>query len=667
MKWTIKARINLFTVILAVIGIVCGLYAFFAADRGITMAEVLVKDYLEVNKYASRFASNVVAINSSVLSYIETGDDMYKNRASEYMQVPNISSMRKIVDMPGGAEKFGDLGSMITSTAEVTTSWENINFAIFDVSKEMKETGNSLLKKYGELGELNESLLSSAGQVMSRSAASGDEAAVMKMYEMTGVSQEIKLLFYEMETAIGSSIKGSVSEKDINAMLESFAVLEKDFNRVTSAVTLPRTVELAKRINAIMADVRKEYAKFIELCKKFNELQNARIETFPKVSDSANAIAADINNHIMEQSELIAATQVRTKMISVILVIMAVAFAAMVMILLAKTISAPMRNFVGMVQGLTSGDGDLTKRIPVNGQDELAELAHYFNRFIENVQAIIAEVKSSSNEVASANSQLAATMEELSATFDSQSKQVEEMVHSMDAIRSIAKSTSDVLDNNMGVLDKAAEKTAEGSEQLGTVKTDMEKIREQTLTLSDTIVRLGESSSQIGGILTVINDITNQTNLLALNAAIEAARAGEAGRGFAVVADEVRKLAERTSKATGEIETIVSSFRSESESASEEMNLSVQSVEHGMSSIESTSSGFVSVVESVTGLHKDTEEVSGSVRNQYATIQDVADSAQLIAKSIEESNLAVSEVTSTVSHLQQRTESLKELISRFTV
>ena len=310
---------------------------------------------------------------------------------------------------------------------------------------------------------------------------------------------------------------------------------------------------------------------------------------------------------------------------------------------------------------------DLTVRIESKTDDELGHIAKGVNVFISSMESVIKEVRDSVEEVASANNQLAATMEELSTTFDSQAHQVSEMVDGMGQVSNISKNTSNALETNMQFLETTADNTRKEAENLDQVSNDMGDIERDTISLSETIRHLSESSAQIGNILNVINDIANQTNLLALNAAIEAARAGEAGRGFAVVADEVRKLAERTQHAIGEVETIINELARDSENASNAMNKSVASVQEGAGNIQSVTGEIKRAVEDVTNLYTDMKPISQSVSDQYVTIQSVVDNAQVVAAGIEESNAAVNEVNNTVSHLQQRTERLKRLIEQFRV
>ena len=353
--------------------------------------------------------------------------------------------------------------------------------------------------------------------------------------------------------------------------------------------------------------------------------------------------------------------------VSIAAIIVLIAVVGMVVLyILLRNMLSPLARHAKEIYRLAENK-DLSTRLKIERDDEIGNILKAINVLNDSTNVIVNEVRSSIIEVASANDELASTMEELSTTFNSQSEQVTTMVEGIEGISNISKNTSDALSNNMDSLEKTAEATRHETEKLDSVSVKMGGIEEDTITLSETINNLSERSNQIGNILEVINDIANQTNLLALNAAIEAARAGEAGRGFAVVADEVRKLAERTQHATKEIEDIINGLLRDSEEAKVAMDKSVTSVHDGTTNITGVATEIKRAVENVTLLYTAMRPVAESVSEQYITIQSVVDNAQVIAAGLEESNAAVNEVNNTVSHIQQRTDNLKSLIEQFKI
>ena len=307
--------------------------------------------------------------------------------------------------------------------------------------------------------------------------------------------------------------------------------------------------------------------------------------------------------------------------------------------LMARSVTRPILGVAHMLEDIASGEGDLTRRLAYDKQDELGQLAGWFNRFLDKLQPIIAEVKRSVQDARGTADQSAAIATETSAGMEQQYRQVDQVAtasHEMsataqDVARSAAQAAQAARDADQATRDglTVIDRT---TRNIGELAADMSTAMAQ-------VEGLAVNSEKIGSVLEVIRGIAEQTNLLALNAAIEAARAGEAGRGFAVVADEVRNLARRTQESVEETRLVIEQLQNGTEEVVGSMG---NSYRQAQGSVEQ-------VGQAVTALRQIGDAVTV-----------ISDMNLQIASAAEEQSAVAEEINSNVATIRDVTESLSE-------
>ena len=539
-----------------------------------------------------------------------------------------------------------------------------------------KDTSVSLLNQRAKLNgtqnQLNKSLegfitsatafLNSIYDNILNSANPEVERRIPRVKDMVGVIGGMKDAIAEVNRSIYTS-----DGEQKNDVIKNIDNIKNTVERLYNQTKVPTTKELAKKS-------LDETDKMLKLTKKIyieigrmNQMKNDEIASSTSVRDYINSTNAMASGLMVEASNYIVSIANKIFILIFISMLVGSMVAFAIVLFLIVDIVRPLNKFIILIKNLTEGDGDLTKRVEANTKDEFGILAGYINTFIQNVQHIIKEVQVVSHEVTSGSNELASVAEELQSTFQSQTEQISGISTNMINLSSLSEQVSNSLTQSSERLQNTTSLTQEGAISLASIRKEMKTISENTNNLAQTISSLSESSEDIGRILTVINDIADQTNLLALNAAIEAARAGEAGRGFAVVADEVRKLAERTSQATNEISAIINTFQQESDSAAKNMATTSKSIDDGSNKVEKTLSDFKDVVEGINNANNDIVSITSMVDRQNNSIQDVTNNTGSINAGITQSNVAILEVTKTIDHLQHKTSDLEKILDQFKV
>lgn len=403
----------------------------------------------------------------------------------------------------------------------------------------------------------------------------------------------------------------------------------------------------------------------------------------------------ELQNKLLEQqrSEVTAAADA-AKQGLLIGIIVDTILGLLIAFFIKRSISSPIRKLVSSVAVVA--DGDLTQDdITVKSKDEIKDLAMAFNRMKQNLQSLIGSISNNVIHVTSSAEELSASTEEVTRTS-------QEMNSNMDMISAGAETSAVSARESSLAMEETAlgvHRIAESTQLLNESAADTEKlardrgeavklasdqmavIYESSNLTSELIKRLSEQTIEIEKMTNIITDITEQTNLLALNAAIEAARAGEHGKGFAVVADEVRKLAEQSKASANQIVTLTAGIQGDTKNVERAVSDSLKNVEQGVKVIDEAGDAFISIIEAVQSMSAQiadisaaTEEISASAEQVSASIQEIATSAGEASGQTGQSSAAVQEQLATIEEidkvahdLSRQAMSLQETIQEFKV
>ncbi|GAB0149693.1 methyl-accepting chemotaxis protein [Marichromatium sp. PS1] len=354
-----------------------------------------------------------------------------------------------------------------------------------------------------------------------------------------------------------------------------------------------------------------------------------------------------------------------TKVVLIGLVGLAVMSALIV--LLSRSLVRPLRGVVGALEDIASGDGDLTQRLPAEGRDEVAQLATAFNAFVTRIHDLV-------RQVSGATSQLASAAEELSVTSDGTREQVQHQHAETDqvatAMNEMTATVQEVARHANDAAKAAREADREATEGAGVVRETIDAIgllANEVEQAAGVIHRLESDSDEIGKVLDVIRGIAEQTNLLALNAAIEAARAGEQGRGFAVVADEVRNLASRTQTSTKEIQAMIERLQEGANSAVGAMEQGRVRSSETVEQATRAGQSLTTIAGAIAQINDMNTQIASAAEEQSAVAEEIDRNVANIAQSVDTTSQTSGQIAASSDELAKLAAELQEMVGQFKV
>lgn len=350
--------------------------------------------------------------------------------------------------------------------------------------------------------------------------------------------------------------------------------------------------------------------------------------------------------------------------IAIISVIMIVIF-VVIGSLLSAVVIKPIKLMAERLEGISSGEGDLTQRLDDSSNDESGKMARAFNQFVESIDDIVGRTKRSCEEISGLANKSDGLSNGLNGVVTKQANSVDHLSSAFNEMVATANEVASNCTSAASAAESSEQQVQEGNRLIQQTMDSLNSLEREIMSSNESMGALEQESNNIVGILDTIKAIAEQTNLLALNAAIEAARAGEQGRGFAVVADEVRTLAGRTSESTDEIDKLLTRLQQQTHTVANKMEQSVSVANSSVELATQTYAVFEQILTSVLSIKDMMIQISASAEEQHLVAEEINNSVLVIHEGSTESNDLAEQVSQTATVLNDLSNELQSLVGRF--
>jgi len=432
-------------------------------------------------------------------------------------------------------------------------------------------------------------------------------------------------------------------------------------------------LEQLKTIENFWQQSRAAKLKTLELMKD-NKIEEAKVMLVTQEHPNWRKVRIAVQKLAM--AEEARAKQLRASLLkdkdatirnTTILTLLALVLGGAIALLIVRNIRNAFQSVIESLDDIASGDGDLTQRLGEHGRNEVAAMGRAFNQFVDKIQTLIRQIADTANQLNSAAGTMTENSTQTKFSMNQQESKVEQVATAMNEMTATVQEVARHAAEASGAAQAADSEAVAGSEIVRQVVSAINDLAGEVRESAGTITSLEQSTAQIGTVLDVIRGVAEQTNLLALNAAIEAARAGEHGRGFAVVADEVRTLASRTQQSTQEIQTMIEKLQDGAKSAVRAMDQSQDKTTRVVEEANRAGAALNTITEAVSRIADMNTQIATAAEEQSAVSEDINQNVVSISTLAQQAATSAEHTAAQSQDLERVADALQQSISAFKI
>ncbi|MCG8325093.1 MAG: methyl-accepting chemotaxis protein, partial [Thiotrichales bacterium] len=447
--------------------------------------------------------------------------------------------------------------------------------------------------------------------------------------------------------------------------LAEMQILADEIYRLNTFLTDPVQLQLNERANKLLQEYEQAFRDVVQTIERRNEAINKMDTIGPQIAIAARALNDSVANSMGEQSQSIISSMQRGELLTSLLLLAAIIIGSITSWYVGRLIINPIRNITSMLAEIASGEADLTVHLEVNSNDELGKLADNFNHFVDKLKTIVRSMQDSVTRMNRAACELNSVSCENQKILHQQVNETDQIATAIEEMSNSLNEVSQSVVHTAEHAEKAHSNVTNGQVVEAEALDSIHSLGQEIQTTARIIENVGSTGQKVNTIIEVINNMAEQTNLLALNAAIEAARAGEQGRGFAVVADEVRILAARTQDSTGEIRQTVENLLGNIQQAVSSMSQGRNKAQMVIEQAEQVDKCLYGIVKGVEHIDQMTMRITAATEEQCSVAGEVAQNIVNLKEQANHASSSTEQVGSAAVELQRLAEEIRAQVGQF--